>query len=572
VLQPVIGLKAREIAGYEGLIRGPAGSPLHAPRELFAAAAQAGLGAELERLSQLVVITTFSQLGLPGKLFLNVSPSVFTGQNGDGGDPLPASLARLGLPPERVIIELTENEPTLDFTVMRRATDHYRALGFEVAIDDLGEGFASLRLWSELHPEFVKLDMHFTQGVSQDPLKLQFVKAVQQIAETCGTRVIAEGIETKADLRVIRDLGIAYGQGYFFARPSATPAVEIPLVARQALVDFGIAVYPEIGRSGGRKVTLHRLLLEVEPVAPDHENEAVYTRFDANPELGALPVVRDGVPVGLINRHNLIDRFARPFRRELYGRRPCSMFMDAEPLTVDVDMSIQELSAKVVEADRRHLASGFIITDQGRYLGVATGHDLIREITLMQLTAARYANPLTLLPGNVPITEHLGRLLEAEAPFSACHCDLDNFKPYNDVYGYQKGDDIIVLAARVLSGACDPEHDFIGHVGGDDFILLFQSPDWERRCEAALDQFGAAIRSVIGEEGSRHGGFASEDRRGEPVFYSYPTLSIGAVAVEPGSVQSHLDVSSAAAEAKRQAKRIAGNSLFIERRRLRIGD
>jgi diguanylate cyclase (GGDEF)-like protein len=219
-----------------------------------------------------------------------------------------------------------------------------------------------------------------------------------------------------------------------------------------------------------------------------------------------------------------------------------------------------------VEAGRRKRVDGFIITDAGRYLGVGQVHDLMREITQMQIHAARYANPLTLLPGNVPTTEHMARLLEAREVFCVSHCDLDNFKPYNDVFGYSKGDDIILLTAQVLQSCCDAEYDFLGHIGGDDFILLFQSPDWEARCLRALRNFEQALRVIVPIDDASGRGFFSEDRRGERVFYPFPTLSIGAVLIETGAQPTHLEVSAAAAEAKKQAKRTAGNSLFVERR------
>jgi len=567
VWQPIIALRNGEIIGYEGLIRGPADSPLHMPSWLFSIAERHGLDQVIEQLSRQVVAETFSRHAPTGKLFLNVSPSVLTQSSAENGD-LVAYLGDLGLPPERVIIELTENQPTYDLAKMREAALYYRNLGFEVAIDDLGEGFSSLRLWSELCPEFVKIDKHFIQGVNQDALKLEFVKAIQQIAACCGSRVIAEGIESRADFRVVRDLGIAYGQGYFIARPDVQPATTPSAEATQAITARDIAVYPGLEPASNRVIKARKLLIEVEPASPATVNDDVFLIFNQNPELMSLPVVRDGVPIGLIHRYNLIDRFARPFRRELYGRKSCTMFMESAPLAVEHDVSLQDLSALVAQGDPRHLTDGFIITENGQYLGIGTAQDLIREITQMQITAARYANPLTLLPGNVPISEHIERLLAAGIEFCMCHCDVDNFKPFNDVHGYHKGDEVIRLAAYVLSEQCDPERDFIGHIGGDDFVVMFQSPDWESRCHAALQQFEALILPLMGEADRARGGFISEDRRGQQVFYPFPTLSIGAVAVANGTQATHLEISAAAAEAKKYAKRIAGNSLFAERRRL----
>ncbi|MCI4440159.1 GGDEF domain-containing protein [Tibeticola sp.] len=565
VFQPIISMGSGEIFGYEGLIRGPSDSPLHAPASLFGVAAKNGLNVEVELLCREVVLERFMALQLPGKLFLNVSPDALVQPNSKYGETI-RYIQRLGINPDRVVIELTENQATQDYKLLREAVMHYRAMGFRIAIDDLGEGFSSLRLWSELRPEYVKIDMHFVQGINQDPVKLQFVRSIQRIAEESGSRVIAEGIETQAELLLIKDLGIAYGQGYHIARPNANPALALPAQVADALGRGSVSVYPHGGLMGQKTVSAMKLLRAVPAVTPETHNETVFDMFVADPDLLSIPVVKNAIPVGLINRYTLIDRFARVYFRELHGKRPCSKFMDASPLVVDKNISIQELSNMVVQADRHHLLNGFIITDGGAYLGMGTGHDLMREITQMQIDAARYANPLTLLPGNVPINEHIDRLIDRGVPFCACYCDLDHFKPFNDVYGYRKGDDMIQLTGRVLAQACDPNRDFIGHIGGDDFVILFQSQDWEARCRAALDAFSAEVEAFFTAEDRERGGYVTEDRLGRVVFHPLTCLSIGAVKVEPGQYKSHHEIAAAAADAKKQAKRMAGNSLFVERR------
>jgi GGDEF domain-containing protein len=147
-----------------------------------------------------------------------------------------------------------------------------------------------------------------------------------------------------------------------------------------------------------------------------------------------------------------------------------------------------------------------------------------------------------------------------------CYCDLDAFKPFNDIYGYRKGDEIIQATGHILSRACDSERDFIGHIGGDDFIILFQSLDWEVRCRDALTNFTREILHFFKPEHCDQGGYFSVDRKGQSVFHSLVTLSIGAVFVNPGVFSSHHEISTIAAMAKHQAKSISGNSLFIERR------
>ena len=565
LFQPIINMQRGEIVGYEGLIRGPSDSPLHSPMNLFKVALAHGLGVDVEHLCRQVVIERFAELGLQGKLFLNVSPEMLLQPQARHGETL-AYLQEVGLNPDRVIIELTENQPTYDYDLLREAAMHYRGMGFEIAIDDLGEGFSSLRLWSELRPEYVKIDMHFVQGINQDPVKLQFVRSIQEIAEESGTVVIAEGIETQTELMMIRDLGIAYGQGYHIARPHASPATALPAEVAKTLNRNNVAVYPYKNAFENSAVTAARLLRMVPAATPDMNNTQVCEMFNGDPELEVIPVVENGIPIGLISRRDLIDRFARLYSRDLYGRKPCTTFMDARPLITDRNTSLQELSQIIVAADRHHLSNGFIITDQGRYLGMGTGQDLMREITQMQINAARYANPLTLLPGNVPINEHIDRLIHNGVRFAACYADLDHFKPFNDVYGYRRGDDVIQLTGKMLGAHCDPDRDFIGHIGGDDFILLFQSEDWEARCNAVLAEFASVIPHYFSEEDRERGGYLSDDRRGQKVFHPLISLSLGAVRVEPGQYASHHQIATAASDAKKQAKKIPGNCLFIERR------
>ncbi len=565
LFQPIIQMQSGDIIGYEGLIRGPSDSPLHAPMNLFKVARANNLTLEIEHLCRQVVLQRFFELDLPGKLFLNVSPECLLLRNDRHGHTL-EYIERIGINPERVIIELTENQPTYDYELMREAVLHYRNMGFQIAIDDLGEGFSSLRLWSELRPEYVKIDMHFIQGINNDPVKLQFVRSIQEIAEKSDTLVIAEGIEAQTELLVLRDLGVAFGQGYHLGRPHAAPARALPAEVVKALGRNGVAVYPQ--RSGIEKnaVTIFKLLQRVPAVSPAMNNNDVYEIFLKDPKLLIIPVVDGAVPLGLISRFEMIDHFARPYQRELYGKKSCKLFMDPNSLIADKDTSLQDLSFIMVQADAHHLFNGFIITEGGRYLGMGRGHDLMREITQMQINAARYANPLTQLPGNVPINEHIDRLLESDTRFWVCYCDLDNFKPFNDVYGYRKGDDVIQLTGEILSRHCDANRDFIGHIGGDDFMILFQSEDWEARCQAMLEQFALAIEDFYSLDDRERGGYISEDRQGKKVFYSLISLSLGAIKVEARQYYTHHQIATAAAEAKKQAKKIHGNSLFLDRR------
>ena len=268
ILQPIIHLQSGEIIGYEGLIRSPSDSLMHSPLSLFKVAWANNLTVIVEHLCRRVVLERFAELSLPGKLFLNVSPESLLQRDAKHGETLDY-IHEIGINPGDVIIELTESQPTYDYNLLLEAVMHYRNMGFQIAIDDLGEGFSSLRLWSELRPEYVKIDMHFIQGINRDPIKLQFVRSIQEIAEQSGTIVIAEGIETQAELLLIRDLGVACGQGYHIARPHSTPATTLSAEVAKALIRNGVAVYPQKKGFQQNIATVQKLLRKVPTVISD---------------------------------------------------------------------------------------------------------------------------------------------------------------------------------------------------------------------------------------------------------------------------------------------------------------
>lgn len=561
LFQPIIDLNAGVVIGYEALMRGPSDSPLHAPTALLSMAERAGRLGELDRLCREVHIANFAARKLPGKLFLNVCPETLM-QNDFRSGMTRRVLRELGLTPDQVVIELTEHYPIEDFEPVRRSIAHYRSMGFAVAIDDLGAGYAGLRLWSELRPDFVKFDRHFIQNIDSDPTKGQFIRSMQEIAKELGCQAIAEGIETEAEFRAVSRLGVALGQGYFFARPCAHPDLTQDKI--------GMAI-PGMGKDrptvSGRTRNVACLIRRVPSVQPGVQVHEVADMFVDLPSVQALAVVGMGdIPVGLVSRHQFMNMLGSRYGRDLYGRMPVAKFMDTQPLIIERDEPLEQLSQLITSSREFTSLDDFIITENGSYVGTGTLLALLREITDLQISHARHANPLTLLPGNVLINEHLDKLLADGTPFAACYCDLDHFKPFNDTYGYRRGDQVICLLARLLQEEADRRSDFIGHIGGDDFLAVFCSDDWQRRCDRVLKRFDVEIGSLYDETDLQHGGIWSESRDGRRRFFPLVSLSIGAVYANGRMFTSCHAISAAAVEMKQQAKKVAGSHLSLDRR------
>ncbi|NOK07199.1 EAL domain-containing protein, partial [Myxococcus xanthus] len=154
-----------------------------------------------------------------------------------------------------------------------------------IALDDFGDGRSSLRLWSEARPDFVKIDKYFVRDISAHPENLQMLQAIKGIADVFGTTLIAEGIETRDDLRALRDLDIPYGQGYLLGRPAPAPRDHIETAAQEVLRDRRVAVLPHRGQHARPGILRNLLVVHAPTATADTSNDTVAAFFKAHPEL-----------------------------------------------------------------------------------------------------------------------------------------------------------------------------------------------------------------------------------------------------------------------------------------------
>lgn len=220
VFQPIVDLGTGQAEGYEALTRFADGT---APDAQFAEAARAGLGVELEIATLRAALAAATSL--PDRAFLNVnvSPALITAH-----EPL-ASIVRASA--RAIILEVTEHEAITDYATFRQAV---AAIGpaVRLAVDDAGAGFASLRHVLELHPDIVKIDRSLVEGLEGDQARQALVTGFRHLADSVDCRLVAEGIETDAELAALRTLGVTLGQGYLLGRP--VPAAELAVTARGA--------------------------------------------------------------------------------------------------------------------------------------------------------------------------------------------------------------------------------------------------------------------------------------------------------------------------------------------------
>jgi diguanylate cyclase (GGDEF)-like protein len=562
VFQPIVNLRDASIHAHEALIRGPRGTYLHTPDALLRAASLECLGFEFEYACVEAALRRWGQMEVPGRLFVNMSAAVLVQLvHSSGPGDLVKLIGDMGVLSRMLVLEITEHERVDDMDELAAVVSEVRAAGVSLALDDFGDGRSSLRLWSQLKPEVVKIDKYFTRDISRDGDKLKTIQALLQIADIFGTSLVAEGIETAQDLRVLRDVGIAYGQGYFLGHPNTAPLQYLGTDAQRVLAERQIVVFPELSRATSSGQLSNLALVQAPTVTAKTTNDDLAGCFLHWPGLHAVALLDQEKPVALINRAQFMNEYSKLYYREVWGRKSCEIHANFQPRLIEREHSVDELVGILTSQDQRYLTDGFIVTDNGRYVGLGTGDQLVRSVTETRIEAARHANPLTFLPGNIPISQHMERLIEKGVRFVACYADLNNFKPFNDHYGYWKGDGMIRLLARLALAQCQSQCDFLGHVGGDDFILLFQSCDWRARCERIVMDFNAQALDLFDEVARRAGGIEAEDRQGVRRFFPCTTVSIGAVVIDGSRFSDAEAVANLAALAKHDAKQ-AGAGVF----------
>ncbi len=193
----------------------------------------------------------------------------------------------------------------------------------------------------------------------------------------------------------------------------------------------------------------------------------------------------------------------------------------------------------------------------------------IKNLTRL-LQVNRRVSPLTGLPGNVQIQTEMKRRLLNKENFAILYFDLDNFKAYNDIYGFSNGDEIIKFTARTIVDnihTTDSNDNFIGHIGGDDFIAIASDGDYDKICKKIINEFDENVLKYYNKEDIEKGYIEVANRKGIIEQFPLTSISIGVVVVEPGRFRNTLEIGEIGAQVKHQAKSISGSSYIINRRR-----
>jgi EAL domain-containing protein (putative c-di-GMP-specific phosphodiesterase class I)/GGDEF domain-containing protein len=561
VYQPIVSLQDGALWGYEALSRIDLPvCPLNI-EQLFSLANSTRKLWELEKLCRTQALKGAHAKPAGTRLFLNVDPNIIHDPEFISGF-TQEKLSKLQLNPDDIIFEITEKNAVSSFSVFTEAIDHYQRQGFKIAIDDFGSGYSGLAWACAFSPDYLKIDMSIVRGIDRDTRKRAVVIGIVKFCQEAGIQIIAEGIETKEELSALIDLDIDYGQGYFLARPEEkfqTLREELSTQLQQLRQkrqpsDPSQPGFDTVGAICQRKPA----------VSPKEHALSLYERMQADPSLTEFCVADDeGRVRGILPRSYLLGRFSGQFGYDLYSRRTAGELLGQDYLVVDCGSTVDKAAAQAMERGFASVYDAIIVTEQERYLGIVTVRDLlIATISIREKNAAD-ASPLTGLPGNNAIQRTIGKVLHGSENYAIVYLDLDNFKAYNDAYGFTNGDCMLKTLAKAMKLCCSAD-DFMGHIGGDDFVIITRDMErLQQLCSDIIDTFAGLIQPLYSPSDWERGYIVSKDRNGFPKNFPIVTLSIAAVTNRTSGFSETAALSKAIADAKKQCKQQQGNAMII---------
>ncbi|MDO8607387.1 MAG: GGDEF domain-containing protein [Phaeospirillum sp.] len=528
--QPIINIHSGACYGYEALLRNTEEAGFASIADFFDSCYALGILPEIEMELREKALAKF--VTLPHhhavKLFINLDNRALAGD-----DELPqrtrAMLARYGVAESAVAFEISERhslgQPQDAITAIR----HYKRHGFRLAIDDFGTGFSGLQLLYFSEPDVLKIDRFFISDIADDAKKKVFLAHIVNIAHLLGVVVVAEGIETEREFFACKEIGCDLIQGWLAQRATLDPARLLPQYD-------AIAVLARRERRSA--VSDQRIIADqvarLTPVLLNAPMEQVFERFRADKSATFFPVIDGaGQPVGIVREKELKDYTYSPFGKELIANK--SFGRTLRDFVIRCPMAdLNSRAEHILEAYATVEGSdGIMIVDGTTYVGFLSAHSLLRVINEKNLAAARDQNPLSRLPGNTVIVDWVsGALDRVEREYSLVYFDFDNFKPFNDKYGFRLGDRAILLFSDLLSRTMARDGGFAGHIGGDDFFAGFGGVDFAEvmaACRDLIETFRHDVETFYDEETRRLGHIDGRDRLGNPA--SFPLMTISAVVV-----------------------------------------
>jgi len=468
--QPIVNTHTGACYGYEAFLRNYNAFGFRSVKEFLDQAYTDNMLPQLELAVQKKAIRKFSALlkQKEMKLFINLDR-----RNPDAKEYKPektlALLKQYELSPDNICFEISGKSSLWESEEMVAVLKNYRSHGFKIAIDGYGMGFSNLRTLYYSEPDFIKIDRFFIQDIEKDSKKKLFVSNIIDVAHYLGSVVIAAGMEKKEEYFILRDIGCDMIQGFLVQRPETKPSF-----LREQYRNIALLNQSARGRQTDENNSLIAGEIEkIETVSHGTDIAEIFKRFKEKREITFLPVIgTNGEPLGIIREKSFKNYTYSRYGNELlqnpaFGKN-IDKFISKFPVA-----DIHSPTEKILENfSRDENIEGILMVDNMKYVGFLSASSLLKSLNEKNLAAASDQNPLSKLPGSTLVYEYISAALrDMKSSYMFVYFDFDNFKFYNDKYGFREGDRVILLFSELLKKTVSSPDHFAGHIGGDDFFM-----------------------------------------------------------------------------------------------------
>ncbi|MCG3672158.1 GGDEF domain-containing protein [Aliarcobacter butzleri] len=537
--QPIIYSHSGKIYAVEALLRNVNEIPgLMSIDDLFDLAFNDDYLYELDLQLREKAISKFAKIKQSNlKLFYNLDNRIIYNKNYSQGNTAKI-LKKYNLNKDSICFELSEKGTAIEQNALSTMLQRYKESGYKIAIDDFGIGVSGLKLlyFSEAH--IIKLDRFFITNIDQDSKKKLFCSSIIEMAHIMGMQVIAEGIETAKEFYTCKDIGADFIQGYLVQKPTTN-------------IDKIEKIYKNIYSliSEDKRASQNNFIDEkfIENILPLNVNTSLYDlflHFKENTKSHFVPITDEfGNFLGIIYESDIKKISYSQYGLSLAQNRTFSstLLKYIKPaLSVEISWGIDKI-LEIYNLNSNN-SLGIFITSSDKYIGFINLNSLLTLSYKRNIEIATNQNPLTKLPGNNQIEKFIDKSFKKNQKdiTHIIYFDFNDFKPFNDIYGFRQGDRAILIFSELLQKRYSKDS-FIAHIGGDDFFVGLKNKDKENVFELTSniqDEFRNSAKNIYSKEDKKNGFIISKDRFNEK--RRFELLSVSAAIIE---INSKSDIS-----------------------------
>jgi len=524
--QPILNIHTGRIFAVESLLRNFKEAGFDSIFAVFDTAYKEGVLYSFDLALREKTFKKFTQISdyKSIKLFYNLDNRLFEMPDFSSGNTKDI-LENLDIKKENICFEISERYEIDSTSDLEKILNHYQSENFCIAIDDFGAGYSGYKLLYDSTPNLIKIDRFFLHNIQKDIKKQLMLRSITNLAILMGIQVIAEGVETKAELLMCKDIGCHLVQGYFIQRPTQ----KTQEIGKEYQNIIEALKSSKRNQNSAAKIEYH--LEKLEPIYKKDDMNRVIAYFRQNRGTEVVPVLNSkNEPLGILYERDIKEYTYSPYgisillNKTTENSKLKNFIIKAPIIDIHSDINL------IIELYTNNPQSaGIIVTSNSLYLGFLSARAILNIVNEENLMTARDQNPLTKLPGNRIIENYMADVSLKSRAYLLCYFDLDNFKAYNDIYGFRNGDRVIQLFADILRTTL-PAHFFKAHIGGDDFFVGKDIENEELLClhfiEEVISNFCTHALEFYSKEDQERGYIVAKDREG--ALKQFPMLSVSA--------------------------------------------